>query len=520
MTLETLTVDDDMIGGSIGDGDGRLDYSETIELTARVRNIGFVDAQAVTGQLASASPFVELIDAAADFGDIPSGGEATNLVPWRFRVAPGVPDGEKLDFVISLSEDPGAFGFDFAAYAPAYSIGVLALDDGGGDGVADPGETIGLQLAIANIGHCDSPLLEARLTSPTDYYNPDPTPIVLGEIPCGIEMVVDDFMVSISTECPPHHADYLLLELRGANDYTVSLPFVFCTGQAFADDFEMASASWLHRAGAEDWLDQWHRDSLRNHTLGGAMSWKCGDSGSGAYGNLLFAALETEEFPLTPSSRLEFWQWMDAETSAAYAGYCYDGGLLEISTDGGTSWSSLMPEGGYPFLIRSGSIPGPFAAETPVWSGYRGWLQVGVDLSAYEGPVRLRWVFGSDGADVREGWYIDDVRVGTGWPSGAGEGSMSIAMRLLPVQPNPATPASSDMTIRFVLPRRTKVQMDLFDLAGRLVRRLAREEFPPGTSAIVWDGRDVQGALAPAGSYFLRMRTADGTLAKKFITIR
>lgn len=527
LTLEALEIDDDQLGGSSGNGDGLLDFNETIELTLTLRNIGHLDGFGVSGELLCNSPFVEVVSGLADFGTIPAQGTGSNAVPLIFHIADDIPDAERCDFELLLSEDPGLQRFSQVAHAPAYFISVIEIDDtmtGNGDGIPDPGEVLDLRLAIENTGSSTSPALIAALASPTDYYVPSYTAYPLPELLPGDRLETEPYGIAISPDCPAQHADYLLLWLNDGAGFEVTPPFVFCTGQAFADDFEMAAGSWRHSAAPGAWSDEWHREALRNHTPGGATSWKCGGPGDWSYRNLLCAVLETAQFDLPPNAWLEFWQWIDAETSATYPGYCYDGGLLEISSDDGANWSALDPEGGYPYLIRAGSTPGPFAVETPVWSGEIDWHEVRIDLGAYSGPVKLRWVFGTDGADVREGWYLDDLRVGTGWPS-ATPGEPSLAwqtVRLLPARPNPATPApgADAVRLRFALTQPASGSLAIYDATGRQVRLLQSRAWGAGVHELLWDGRDGRGRPAAAGQYYIRLNTPAVSQTRSVILVR
>jgi hypothetical protein len=243
---------------------------------------------------------------------------------------------------------------------------------------------------------------------------------------------------------------------------------------------------------------------------------------------MLYAGLQTAEFELPAGSQLTFWHWIDAETSAAFPGYCYDGGLLEISPDGGWDWFPLTPAGGYPYLIRAGSIPGPFPVETPVWSGLSGWMMETVDLSAWAGPVVLRWAFGSDGADVAEGWYIDDVSVFTVPPAdvAGNEVGWELHPRLYPTSPNPVALRGGGMAgtghvaIRFAVPEAEQGQLMLLDASGRLVRHLAAGNFAPGEHRLSWDGRDNAGRLVGAGSYYLQLVWEGSREARKLTVLR
>ncbi|MCK4303679.1 MAG: hypothetical protein KAY24_05515 [Candidatus Eisenbacteria sp.] len=533
LILDEVMIDDDMEGASHGDGDGVIEFGETIELTLSLLNMGMEDASDVTGTISIESAYIGLPVSIAYFGAIPSGETGSNAEPFVFHVTYVVPDGELLEFTLDVSEDPGTLGFELTAHAPAYLVGVVEIDDtlgGNGDGIPNPGETLELTLAIDNQGSSDSPNVEAVLGTASSYFMPDGTPHPLGVLQAGQGVVEGGFTVEVSLTCPEIYSHYLRLHLIGPEYYQAALQFVFAVGQIFADDMEMGAASWAHYAGPGSWNDEWHLETYRNHTPEGEMSWKCGGAGAGDYGNLLYAILETAEFDLPAGAHLAFWHWISAETSQAHPDHCYDGGLLEISTDGGSIWEPLTPEGGYPYLIRDGSTLGPFPAETPVWSGQQDWTEVIVDLSSYAGLVKLRWAFGSDGAAVDEGWYIDDVRVCTTPPSALDREEVQpqtmIRPLLFPARPNPMATGGvngigdSEMILRFALPEATQGNLSLFDATGRLIRVLAVGPFGPGEHQVNWDGRDAAGGLVSAGSYYCRLSVSGVDLTRKVTVLR
>jgi len=120
----------------------------------------------------------------------------------------------------------------------------------------------------------------------------------------------------------------------------------------------------------------------------------------------------TLELPLTltaaQSSQLSFWTLWDIEAG-------WDGGIVEISTDGGASWTRLTPNPpGYPDQIsHTGNTCPALANGTPAFSSaaqLATWQQRTVSLSAYAGQsVRLAWRYGTDSSQAGEGWYVDDI---------------------------------------------------------------------------------------------------------------
>ena len=170
-------------------------------------------------------------------------------------------------------------------------------------------------------------------------------------------------------------------------------------------DVESGAAGWEHESPGTPWNDQWHISEGDAHSP--THAWKCGDTGTGSYGNSLDARLISPAIELMNNSDLYFWHRMDAEISGSYPDSCYDGGIVEILPDGGTEWMQIFPADGYNQYTRStSSMPFP---GTPCFSGSIDWWEERFDLSAYSGEVQVRFRFGSDGSVGDNGWFIDDV---------------------------------------------------------------------------------------------------------------
>ncbi len=84
--------------------------------------------------------------------------------------------------------------------------------------------------------------------------------------------------------------------------------------------------------------------------------------------------------------------------------------------------------------------------------------------------------------------------------------------------PNPFNP---NTTIAFELPRAMEVSLEIFDLRGRLVRRLL-DESPhiSGRHQQVWDGRDDGGRVSASGVYFYRFTAGDENRVGKLTQLK
>jgi hypothetical protein len=74
--------------------------------------------------------------------------------------------------------------------------------------------------------------------------------------------------------------------------------------------------------------------------------------------------------------------------------------------------------------------------------------------------------------------------------------------------------------ITFSISRREKVEMRLYDAAGRQVRTLANREFDAGEHDLYWDGLDDAGRPVARGVYFYQMRTPTFVSQKKLAVLR
>jgi flagellar hook assembly protein FlgD len=64
------------------------------------------------------------------------------------------------------------------------------------------------------------------------------------------------------------------------------------------------------------------------------------------------------------------------------------------------------------------------------------------------------------------------------------------------------------------------VRLDIYDLAGRRVRRLADAEYPAGLHSLVWDGRNDHGLSVGSGLYLYRWTAGNHAAARTMLLIR
>ena len=516
LTIESLEVDDDNSGQSQGNDNGIPEFSETIELTITLKNLGQLDGLDVQGQLLSNDEFVTVMVSGASFGTLAAGGgTGSNAVPFVFSISSTVPDQHQAAFQLAVSEPPDTLSFALTIGAPILGVVAFEVNDetgGNGNGIPEPGEDVVLDITVTNQGSAAVSDVWGTLSG-GPYLDIDPTPVAFGVLDPEANVTGGPFAVAIDPSCPDPFTALLWLSLEGSGPYAHTDVFSFNIGDLFCEDMEDGGASWSHYPASVEYGDEWHLETHRNHTYGGTTSWKCGGPGSGDYSNSLFAMLESSPFTLPGNSWLTVWHWIDAEVSAANPGYCYDGGLVEISIDGG-AWEQITPEGGYPYLMRPGSNPLP--EDTPVFSGSHNWEEVSFGLAAYAGSARIRFVFATDEAVTQEGWYIDDVQLFLEF-SAVGDQASTRVLRLHPALPNPAVDRT---TLLLDLPRAEQARVYIYDAAGRRLRTLIDGPLPAGQHPLTWDGRDVAGNPAAAGVYWARVQVADQQRSARIVLVR
>jgi hypothetical protein len=200
----------------------------------------------------------------------------------------------------------------------------------------------------------------------------------------------------------------------------------------FQQDFETGEGGWVHSGLGDTWQLSQARPYSGLHSFHAAGVSAASDQRLVSPNIALPAGAQA----LT----LQYWNYQVIESSS---GGCFDGGILEISTDDGVSWSQLDTEldtDPYDGLIST-SYSNPLGGRNGWCGDPQDWLESIVDVDAYAGQtVRLRFRLGTDSSVGREGWYLDDVSVQSCVPAGPQAG---ISLRVT-VGTDPAACAATD----------------------------------------------------------------------------
>jgi hypothetical protein len=189
-----------------------------------------------------------------------------------------------------------------------------------------------------------------------------------------------------------------------SNTGTASLAWQACAGLGEYADVPPPS-NWNLSACGQSWSWTTARYLSASGSLHTAIASPFPPAGVGQH-----ACMDMPEVTLGTNALLAFSYWINSELDNTQYGHCWDGGIVEISTNGGLSFEQVP--GPYNYVI-SGWQASPWVNGTACLAGNgSGWQDVAFDLSRYAGrPAIIRFNYGADDNNDREGWYVDNIRL-------------------------------------------------------------------------------------------------------------
>ncbi|MEO0225426.1 MAG: T9SS type A sorting domain-containing protein, partial [candidate division WOR-3 bacterium] len=88
---------------------------------------------------------------------------------------------------------------------------------------------------------------------------------------------------------------------------------------------------------------------------------------------------------------------------------------------------------------------------------------------------------------------------------------------LLSISPNPLVKSAQ---IRFVIERSGPISLEVYNIEGRLIKRLADGFYRPNTYNLRWSGEDMNGKRVSSGVYFIKLKTDSGEETTKSVMMR
>ena len=259
---------------------------------------------------------------------------------------------------------------------------------------------------------------------------------------------------------------------------------------------------------------------------------------------------------LNPTSEIQ----VDEEAGIIYVG---EGGLWNVS-DGGVDAVDAIGLTALGFVTTEGQLGGEIgdftlplngrahaviSVSTPGWESYcvsfdwadgdlidEVWRPGGFsveDIEVHPGTGQLFLcdrTYTGPGVrvfDVADGSQLTTGPLGVGLPpfdlvivgdavTGVGDTSAEPGLTLQVA----SNPGGAETLIAFTLPGEGSVRLDIYDVSGRRVRKLARGSLGEGEHVASWDGRDSRGRPVAGGVYFVRVEAGGASATGKAVLLR
>ena len=236
-------------------GNGQLDFGETISLDITMRNVGSDPMDAFEAILESNSEYITITNGTAQFGAIAAGATQTLQNAFTFTVANNIPDNTSNQFTILVhnGDDTYISNLSIKAFAPIFQFDNMIITEvtGNGNGRLDPGETATLTYNVKNNGHSDANQTTVSMMLLSPYITVAESNVVFDNFAASSTQSAL-YNIAISDETPLGYSCNILMNVVSGNyssskDYTVKVGLILedfeqgTLGQGWTND---ASSPW------------------------------------------------------------------------------------------------------------------------------------------------------------------------------------------------------------------------------------------------------------------------------------
>ncbi|MFQ6609258.1 MAG: C25 family cysteine peptidase, partial [Fidelibacterota bacterium] len=113
---------DDYVISSDSNGNGDIDYGETIEMFVYAENVGVDQAENVVGTASCDDPYISIVDADLSFGTIGAGENVMSEDTFSFDISNETPDGYTAVFNLELTNGTDSWTSNFSITVNAYCV--------------------------------------------------------------------------------------------------------------------------------------------------------------------------------------------------------------------------------------------------------------------------------------------------------------------------------------------------------------------------------------------------------------
>ncbi|TKJ42434.1 hypothetical protein CEE37_01770 [candidate division LCP-89 bacterium B3_LCP] len=218
----------------IGNGNGQLDYSESVELTMTVENVGTNRAGSVDLTISCEDPLMSITDSTANLPGIEGGALGTVNNAFALEIGPDIEDGHAFAFTLTATDGDSVWTspFSIIGHAPEVEYDQLVIEDptGNYDNHLDPGETADFHIDVTNEGSADAPELGAVLSCDEPLISIPQNTANLAILEAGAQTTLIFADLLADAEVGQGDTVNFLLEISAQGGYTCSHEFYIVVG--------------------------------------------------------------------------------------------------------------------------------------------------------------------------------------------------------------------------------------------------------------------------------------------------
>ena len=312
------------------------DFGQSIALDMQIKNVGTVTANNVTATLGTDCNYLTLTDDTETIATI-EGGATINLAEaFAMDIADNVPNRTKAEFTLTCTDGTDTWESKFSLYlqAPEFALISAVIEDEGGDGNVDPGETVTVHFTAQNAGLATAPNTIFSITCDIPEISYEQNTFNVGTVEASEAFTVD-FTFTLSEEAQLGVAYELPLSIVSGN-YRTNDSFIFSVGNII-EDWESGDFSKF------DWINDPSKPwtIITDNPYEGTYCAKSGNIGNNA-SSVLSIILDVQN-----DGEISFYRKVSSEAG-------YDALYFTIDTELQGDWSGEVPWGQVTYPITAG----------------------------------------------------------------------------------------------------------------------------------------------------------------------
>ena len=517
-------------------GNGLLDYGETVYLTVSLTNVGSVAASSVSTTITTSDEFVSVIDANENYGTIPAGETVTITSGYEITALETLPDMHVALFSLEANgasgRDAWSSSFVVPGHAPVISMDSYVIDDAAGNnnGRLDPGETVMITVSAINAGSADAFNVIGNLTCSNEYVTIINAPLIYGDLAAGTA-TGQNFEVMIDEMASAGQSAAFIVDLDADMNISGQGEFVEYIGQ-----IPVLLLDWDANHNSPSSIEQ-----CLNNLEVGFDKMEAFPTDRNLYTSI-FVCLGTysDNHVLTEEEGQILVDFLNQGGNVYMEGadtWYYDQQFnsspvhpmfnITGTEDGGSDLSSLTGQPGSMVENMSFGFTGDnsyidhieavdpaqmmFMNDNPAFGA-----MVSYDAGTYR-TVGSSFELGGleDDSNTKDELMIhilEFFNIQGVWTT-VKENEPASDLQAT-VFPNPFTNVA---TIHFDLQNDGKVVLDIININGQLINRLLEAEVKAGSHEIKWNGDEQGGNIVTDGIYFFRLQNEEGIVTGKLL---